>query len=665
MKGRPSCLLPDFFKGEYAMKKASICLLILLTITLLCSISAQSEAISDIQYLTVLIDDVHYTLGSSTPQDFVRHGWTYSIESDGTFSFAAPDEEGYFYVTTQTPADPASPIMSVNLMWADGVRSSYAGFSSEDADDPDEFWDYLTNTYGATVNDEGHLTATIPVANGRLVYVETADVRVYLELTVGQVEAYGQIIRCPEQNFSTLTYPAFTWDYHPDQGVTIYPGQKDQLPYVTMSIIESPDFNAEHYLTQVFTARMKETYGSQLFAVGEYHTIPIAGTTLYGQLYGYQSGGQRLFCYVVIDRHRDHSVRYEARFSEADQTNAFGTIGISALFCRRDPYYYDTQSPDRSEQLELLACPAQAFSTRTEPGTPWKYDPQTGLTIYAQNEGYIPNVNVFRSEDLYVDTVELIEEMVTPNIQQLYGEDLLSAELYERYPIAGRDMAIGLYRYRLQDQIIEMVRAYENRDGHTVMYVAKYILGEGEKTLALLETAARYYQSGTTAAASQTVSPAPGIPEGLQRVAYPEQEFSILMDPSYTWTKDVRNGITIYTQHEGSIPFVTVFRSEDWLVDAADYIHEQYTPHMQSQYGENLISHEEFREYTLGGRIMPAAIYSYNLQGYTIEMIRAYDTQAGHTVIFTAKYVQGQGDATLKALDTAARYYQPDASYTD
>jgi hypothetical protein len=255
--------------------------------------------------------------------------------------------------------------------------------------------------------------------------------------------------------------------------------------------------------------------------------------------------------------------------------------------------------------------------------------------------------------------------MVTPNIQKLYGEDLLSAELYERYPIAGRDMAIGLYRYRLQDQIIEMVRAYENRDGHTVMYVAKYILGEGEKTLALLETAARYYQSGTTAAASQTVSPAPGIPEGLQRVAYPEQEFSILMDPSYTWTKDVRNGITIYTQHEGSIPFVTVFRSEDWLVDAADYIHEQYTPHMQSQYGENLISHEEFREYTLGGRIMPAAIYSYNLQGYTIEMIRAYDTQAGHTVIFTAKYVQGQGDATLKALDTAARYYQPDASYTD
>ena len=57
-----------------------------------------------------------------------------------------------------------------------------------------------------------------------------------------------------------------------------------------------------------------------------------------------------------------------------------------------------------------------------------------------------------------MDTVELIEEMVTPNIQKLYGEDLLSAELYERYPIAGRDMAIGLYRYRLQDQIIEMVK---------------------------------------------------------------------------------------------------------------------------------------------------------------------------------------------------------------
>ena len=150
-----------------------------------------------------------------------------------------------------------------------------------------------------------------------------------------------------------------------------------------------------------------------------------------------------------------------------------------------------------------------------------------------------------------------------------------------------------------------------------------------------------------------------------QIVRCPDQGFSTLCSPDYSWTYNSRDGVTIYTEHEGSIPYVLVYQSEDWIVDAMtiDYIHENYTPHMQKQYGSDLVSYQEYDAYTIGGRSMPAAVYTYRLQGYLIDMVRAYDTQNGHTVIYTAKYIQGRGDATRDALDLAASCFRPWEDY--
>lgn len=149
----------------------------------------------------------------------------------------------------------------------------------------------------------------------------------------------------------------------------------------------------------------------------------------------------------------------------------------------------------------------------------------------------------------------------------------------------------------------------------------------------------------------------------MQIISCPEQEFSTLCSPDYTWQFSEKNGITIYTEHENSIPYVLVFRSEDWIVEAAEYLHEQYTPHMQKQYGEDLVSYKEYDSVTIGGRDMPAAVYTYRLQGYLIDMIRAMDTVNGHTVIYTAKFIQGNGDATFDALETAVENYRPYEDY--
>ncbi len=142
-----------------------------------------------------------------------------------------------------------------------------------------------------------------------------------------------------------------------------------------------------------------------------------------------------------------------------------------------------------------------------------------------------------------------------------------------------------------------------------------------------------------------------------------EQCFSTLCDTAFIWTFDENNGVTIYTEHANSIPYVIIYCGEDLLADVEEYIHEQYTPHMLKQYGDDLVSYEEYDSYTIGGREMTAGVYTYRLQGYLIDMIRAYENVNGHTVAYTAKYIQGQGDATLDALNLAVRQFRPFANY--
>ena len=149
----------------------------------------------------------------------------------------------------------------------------------------------------------------------------------------------------------------------------------------------------------------------------------------------------------------------------------------------------------------------------------------------------------------------------------------------------------------------------------------------------------------------------------MKIISCPEQEFSTLCKPGYPWKFTERDGVTIYTEHENSIPYVLVYRSEDWIMDAENLIREQYTPYMQKKYGDDLVAVTEFEEYTLGGRPVSAALYTYKLQGYLIDMIRAYENVNGHTVSYTAKYIQGQGEATLAALEAAVQNYRPFADY--
>lgn len=153
--------------------------------------------------------------------------------------------------------------------------------------------------------------------------------------------------------------------------------------------------------------------------------------------------------------------------------------------------------------------------------------------------------------------------------------------------------------------------------------------------------------------------------DGMNTIHCPELGFTTAADASYPWRYEEDNGIVIYTETEGYIPYVIVWQGEDLIAEPGEYIHEQYTPYMQEEYGSNLVGYVEYEFYDIGGKQLPAGLYTYKVQGTRVEMLRLYDSTGKHTVAYTAKYIQGEGEDTLAALDTAIRNYKDESDPAD
>lgn len=158
-------------------------ILIMLVCLLLCAAPALGQAYDEARLATVNIEGVDYRLGVSTALDLIGHGWSCEVEYDGVLGFYSPENESYFYAKTATGAL-GSPLVYIDLMWADGVATSYCGYRADGENwDDIPFWTWLTDSLGAEVDEEGALVARVPFADGSVLQIVTRDVRVRLSLT--------------------------------------------------------------------------------------------------------------------------------------------------------------------------------------------------------------------------------------------------------------------------------------------------------------------------------------------------------------------------------------------------------------------------------------------------------------------------------------------------
>lgn len=177
--------------------------------------------------------------------------------------------------------------------------------------------------------------------------------------------------------------------------------------------------------------------------------------------------------------------------------------------------------------LSLISCPELGFTTMADSSYPWKYVEGDGITIWTESEGYIPFVLVWQSEDLIAEPLDFIKEQYTPSIEEKYGSDFVDCVEYETYDIGGKQLPAGLYTYRVQGQLVEMLRLYDSTGERTVAYTAKYLQNEGDETLAALDTAIRNFKADDTSNTSEASNPNALKTSKTQNTETPARSFTL------------------------------------------------------------------------------------------------------------------------------------------
>ncbi len=332
---------------------------------------------------------------------------------------------------------------------------------------------------------------------------------------------------------------------------------------------------------------------------------------------------------------------------------------LAALLCAMIAFLFTFGAFAEEETTYCIASvPEQNFSTLYDYNFDIEWSEKNGLTIYTDGVGHIPYLLVYREMNSELDPERYINEVLTSEMKEQYGENLIEIGEVGEWTISGKAMTGIKYVYVLAEAqtTIEFLRFIEPLEDSFVIYTAKYIQGQSDDTMQALVEAAAYFQPDANFYAQD---------DQYCVASVPEQNFSTKYDSSFSSEWSENDGLTIYTDEHGYIPFLLVYRGMNPNLDPEKYLNEVYTPEMQQKYGENLIEIGEVSEYTVSGKPMIGIRYAYVLPETqsTIELFRVFEMLEDSYVMYTAKYVQGEGDNTMQALVEAAAYFQPDANF--
>lgn len=149
--------------------------------------------------------------------------------------------------------------------------------------------------------------------------------------------------------------------------------------------------------------------------------------------------------------------------------------------------------------------------------------------------------------------------------------------------------------------------------------------------------------------------------EGLKDCVCAEGQYATKIPAGATAVYDQANGLTVYTEKEGSIPYVIIHRrtSDMKFNNPVNYLNNVYREHMEDKYADQylgMIGTAKNRE--IGGKQILAAEYRYKVGEYTVVQLVMIEIRDAGDVEYIVKYVDGKGDATLAALDAIVRYYR-------
>ena len=101
-----------------------------------------------------------------------------------------------------------------------------------------------------------------------------------------------------------------------------------------------------------------------------------------------------------------------------------------------------------------------------------------------------------------------------------------------------------------------------------------------------------------------------------------QQDFSTACMEGLEWAWDDDNGLTIWSEERGSIPYLLIYRNPNATgSDFEGYFRDTFTPDMQADYGDRLIEVGEFQIYTVQGVEMPGQQYTYLVNGIPVVLL--------------------------------------------
>lgn len=319
-------------------------------------------------------------------------------------------------------------------------------------------------------------------------------------------------------------------------------------------------------------------------------------------------------------------------------------------------------------ETETFVCQEEGFTVQIPAGLTAVYTDDSGLQIFTENPGYVPYVLVSRRPlEMKLNNPEnYLNNVYREYMENQYGDNMIGTNPCKTYEVGGKSLFGARYMYKVQDTTLCLFRFVEVREDGDVEYSAKYIDGEGDETLEALEIVIASYTTGEAAGKAEEppvpeVKPEAPVEEALEDVACAEQGYTTRMPAGLSTTWQEGNGLRVWVEEPGYVPNVLIWRRPQKLNDPENYVKNVYTDHMKNTYGDDLIGVSNYEYFETGGKKLLATAYIYRASsGASINQIHLVEIRDDGDVEYDARFLNDQREETLKALDIAVRYYQPD-----